>query len=107
MTMEKYVESILQQNPSFVAEMDKILRTEYAEQIRDTQASFNERFEAARQNWITKHGEEAFLQNEEDIRQHISSSIPRYCYIKNLELSGDRFEAEIDLLNGAWRIAPV
>ena len=107
MTIEQYIESIIKNNPGFVAEMDRLLASEYAEQNAAARKSVDDRMQAAREKWIENRGEEAYLQNKSDILEHIRSSTPRYSYIKSIELDGDSFDVEIDLLDGVWTLAPV
>lgn len=107
MTIENYVESVIKNNPDFSAEMDELLATEYADQISATRKSVEDRLSAARKKWIESSGEEAYNQNVDYILDHIRSTTPRYAYIKSIELDGDSFEVEIDLLDGTWTLAPV
>lgn len=107
MTMEAYIEKILAENPDFAAEMDERVKAEYADQISTTKNEYEQRLEAARKSWIENRGEKAFAENIETIKEGIKRKIARYCYIKNIVLSGDLFEVEIDLLKGNWSIVPV
>ena len=107
MTMEAYIEKILAENPEFVAKMNDRVANEYAEQIARTRGEYAERLEAAKNAWTANRGEGAFEENVDEISAAIKRKIGRYCFIKRIELSGDSFEAEIDLLEGSWSIAPV
>lgn len=107
MTIEQYIESVIENNPEFASEMNRLLATEYAEQIAAARKSVEDRMNNAREKWLENRGEEAYNQNKGDILDHIRSTTPRYAYIKSIELDGDAFEVEIDLLDGVWRLAPV
>lgn len=107
MTIEEYISSILEANPVFVQQMNERVDNEYAAQIAETKATFATRLEAARETWIAKSGEEAYEANKGDIVDRIASSIPRYAYIKKVNLDNDVFEVEVDLLEGTWTISPV
>lgn len=107
MTMEAYVEKILSENPEFVAAMNERVATEYGEQIANVRKEYAERLEAAKAAWEANRGKGEFEQHYDEIAAAIASKIGRYCYLKRITLSGDTFEAEIDLLEGSWSIAPV
>lgn len=107
MTMEAYVEKILAENPDFVEQMNKRVAEDYADAIKEAQNEFAQRMEKAKEAWTKNRGAEAFTENFAEIEESVKAKIPRYCYFKRIELSGDRFEAEIDLITGEWSIAPV
>lgn len=107
MTMEAYVEKVLTENPDFVEQMNKRVTEDYAEAIKEAQNEFAQRMEKAKEAWTKNRGAEAFAENLAEIEMSIKSKIPRYAYIKRIELSGDTFEVEVDMLTGKWTIAPV
>lgn len=107
MTMEAYVEKVLAENPDFVEQMNKRVAEEYAGEIKEAQNEFAQRMEKAKEAWTKNRGEEAFTENYAEIEASVKAKVPRYCYIKRIDLSGDTFEAEVDLLTGKWTIAPV
>ena len=102
MTYESYIEHVMANNPEFVAQMNERVAREYSAQIAATKAEFDSRLEKARAAWIKNRGEDVYNQNADTIRSHIEFTIPRRCYIKNIELDGDKFDVEIDLLKGTW-----
>lgn len=107
MTMEQYIEKILAENPEFIQKMNDRVANEYGEKIEETQKEYANRVNAAKKAWDENRGEGAFEENEAEIKAAIGRKIPRYCFIKHIELSEDVFEAEIDLLTGEWNIVPV
>lgn len=107
MTMEAYVEKVLAENPDFVEQMNKRVDEDYADAIKEAQNEFAQRMEKAKEAWTKNRGEEAFAENFAEIEASVKSKIHRWSYIKRIELSGDTFEAEVDLLTGKWTIAPV
>lgn len=107
MTIEKYIQSILAENPAFVAAMNARIKREFSERIQATQAEFSRRMDEAKKAWIANRGEQAYNENEKSIREHIALTIPRHIVLKRITLNGDVFEADVDLLTGCWTIAPV
>lgn len=104
MTYESYIEQVMSNNPEFVAQMNERVAREYSGQIAATKAEFNSRMEEARAAWIKNRGEDVYTQNADTIRSHIEFTIPKLCYIKNIELDGDKFDVEINLLKGTWEL---
>ena len=107
MTIEAYINSVLEKNPEFVQNMNDRVRDEYASQIAETKALFTSRLESAREKWCANRGEDAYEANKDYIADSIANDIPRYIYVKHISLSDDIFEVEVDLLEGAWSITPV
>lgn len=102
MTYESYIEQVMSNNPEFVVQMNERVAREYSSLIAATKAEFDSRMEEVRAAWIKNRGEDVYNQNADTIRRHIEFTIPRLCYIKNIELDGDKFDVEIDLLKGTW-----
>lgn len=107
MTIEQYIQSVLRENPAFVAAMNARIKREFSERIQATQAEFAKRMDEARKAWIANMGEQAYKENEQEIREYIAFTIPRHVILKRITLDGDVFEADVDLLTGLWTIAPV
>ena len=107
MTIDTYVESVLNKHPEFVLSTNEKIADEYAEQIKKTQEEFAMRIETAKANWIRNRGIEAYSEKADWIREEILKKMPRWAYIKNIKLGGDEFEVEIDLLSGKWSLIPV
>ena len=107
MTIESYVESVLNKHPEFVAAMNERIDAEYADQIQQTQEKFAQRMETAKANWIKNRGVDVYTEKADWIREEILKKTQRWVYIKNIKLDDDEFEVEIDLLSGKWSLIPV